>query len=96
MHAICMAIAATQVPDSITSAPAWLKLPGHWPEQGDLLQWCQTMGPGTAAVLVLAGIVYLVFGVQIFKALVTLNAACVGIWLGGFIGKRRAISTLEP
>lgn len=71
-----------------TAAPHWVKLPGHWPEQGDLLQWCQTMGPGTAAVLVLAGIVYLVFGVQIFRALVTLNAACVGIWLGGFIGQK--------
>ena len=88
MNAFCMSLATTQAAESIASAPAWLKLPGHWPEQGDLLQWCQTMGPGTAAVLVLAGIVYLVFGVQIFKALVTLNAACVGIWLGGFIGDK--------
>ncbi len=79
---------AETVTTSMGSAPHWMKLPGHWPEQGDLLQWCQTMGPGTAAVLVLAGIVYLVFGVQIFRGLVTLNAACVGVWLGGFLGQK--------
>jgi hypothetical protein len=87
-----MATVANQTVDAVQSvsaaAPHWMKLPGHWPEQGDLLQWCQTMGPGTAAILVLAGIVYLVFGVQIFRGLVTLNAACVGIWLGGFLGQK--------
>ena len=79
---------ANQAVQTFSTTQPWMKVPGHWPVQGDLLTWCQTMGPGTAAVLVLAGIVYLVFGVQIYKALVTVNAAAVGVWLGAFLGQK--------
>lgn len=64
----------------------WPLLPGHIPAQGDLLTFCQNMGPATAAILVVAGIVYLAFGVYCYRGLVTLNAAAVGIYVGGLIG----------
>jgi len=72
-----------------TPQPApWAVFPAHWPGQGDLLEWCQTMGPGVATLLVIAGLVYLLFGYHIFKGLVTLNAAVVGAYLGALIGQR--------
>lgn len=61
-----------------------LKLPAHWPMQADLLQWCERMGPAEAAILLIGGVVYLLFGWYLFKTLVTLNAAL----LGGFVGAR--------
>ena len=73
--------------DAATSSSAWLRLPEHWPAQGDLLQWCQNMGPGTAALLVLLGVVYLLFGWYLFKVLVLLNAAIVGAWIGAILGR---------
>ncbi|MGH7215238.1 MAG: hypothetical protein ACREIT_10795, partial [Tepidisphaeraceae bacterium] len=71
-----------------SSAPELFHLPTHWPAQGDLLQWCQDMNPGTAALLILAGIIYLTCGFYIFKVLVTLNAAIVGGYIGMLIGAR--------
>jgi len=64
------------------------ELPSHWPAQGDLLAWCQQIGPAMAALMVLMGIVYLVFGYNIFKALVMLNAALVGGMIGAMIGEK--------
>lgn len=61
-----------------------LKLPGHWPMQADLIQWCERMGPAEAAFLLIGGAVYLLYGWYLFKTLVTINAAL----LGGFIGMR--------
>jgi hypothetical protein len=61
-------------------------LPSHWPAQTDLLQWCQTMSPGAAAILILAGIVYLLCGYYIYKWLVTLNALLVGAYVGAVVG----------
>ena len=66
----------------------WPGVPHAWPAQGDLLSWCQNMGPATAAVLVIAGIIYLAFGVYMYRILVTANAAIVGIYLGGLLGAR--------
>lgn len=66
--------------------PAWFDITINWPAQGDLISWCHNMGPGLATLLVIAGIVYLVFGVYLFKALVTLNAGLVGAYLGAMIG----------
>jgi len=57
-------------------------IPIQWPHQGDLLSWCQQMTPGVATVLIMAGIVYLLFGFRIFKAIVLLNAAVLGGCLG--------------
>ncbi|HEX4797351.1 MAG TPA: hypothetical protein VH370_26390 [Humisphaera sp.] len=67
-------------------------LPNHWPEQGDLLTWCQQIGPGTATLLVLMGIVYLVFGYNIFKALVMVNAALIGGMIGQMIGDKTSFT----
>ncbi|HVT88368.1 MAG TPA: hypothetical protein VHD56_05915 [Tepidisphaeraceae bacterium] len=66
---------------------ALFHLPSHWPVQTDLLQWCQDMRPGEAAILVMAGVVYLLFGWYIFKALVTINAGLVGAFIGGRVGQ---------
>lgn len=71
-----------------SSPSGHVKLPGHWPGQGDLLSFCHNMGPGLAAVLILAGVVYLLFGFAMFKTLVMLNAAAVGAVAGALIGTR--------
>jgi hypothetical protein len=54
--------------------------------QTDLLQWCQDMSPGTATILVMGGIVYLLFGWYLFRALVVTNAAVLGAMIGARIG----------
>lgn len=69
-------------------APGIFQLPEHWPAQGDLLSWCQQLGPGLAALMVLVGVIYLLFGYPIFKFLVVLNAACVGAALGAFVAEK--------
>jgi len=66
---------------------AWLRAPWMLPEQADLLQWCRDMNPGAATLLVVAGVVYLLFGFYMFKWLVTLNAALVGAYIGSLIGR---------
>lgn len=79
--------AADAAVQTITSAtPEWLRLTGHWPAQTDLVTWCQTMGPGTAVLLLVGGVVYLLFGVFAFRWLVTLNAAIVGAYFGAWVG----------
>ncbi len=70
------------------AAGAWPMLPHHVPAQGDLLTWAQNMGPAMAALLVLAGIIYLAFGVYFYRGLVTLNAALAGVYIGGLLGDR--------
>jgi hypothetical protein len=62
-------------------------VPKTWPQQRDLLTWCQQMTPGVAALLILMGIIYLLFGYQIFKGLVLLNAAVVGAYIGANFGE---------
>jgi hypothetical protein len=68
--------------------PEWLQLPQHWPAQTDLLTWCEHMGPGMAALLILLGVIYLLFGIKVFKALMMLNAAAVGAAVGFIVGQR--------
>jgi len=70
------------------AAPAWLKLPVHWPAQADLIDFCQHMSPGMAALLILLGVIYLLFGFKVFKALVLLNSAAVGAAVGFVIGQK--------
>src|ERR671926_231001 len=74
--------------NNASSMPAWLHLPTHWPGQIDLLNWCQTMSPALATLLVIGGLVYLVFGYHLYKPLVTFNAAMVGAYLGAILGGR--------
>ena len=67
---------------------AWAPgLPAQWPAQMDLLTACQKMGPGEACILVILGVIYLMFGYQIFRGLVTLNAMAAGAYLGALMGK---------
>jgi hypothetical protein len=75
--------------DPQQAATIWsiLKLPTHWPAQTDLLQWAQNMSPGTATILLIGGMIYLLFGVYMFRALVMLNAAIVGAFIGALIGQ---------
>lgn len=64
-------------------------LPNHWPSLQEVLDWCQTMHPGTAAILVLVGVLYLLFGYYMFKALVLLNAGLLGAALGAVLGSHQ-------
>ena len=68
--------------------PAWINVSVHWPGQTDLISWCNHMGPGLATLLVLGGIVYLVFGVYLYKVLITINLGIVGAYVGAVIGYR--------
>lgn len=54
--------------------------------QDQLLQWCKEMAPALAALLILAGVIYLLFGYYMFRVLVMLNAALVGAFFGATIG----------
>lgn len=63
----------------------------HWPAQHDLLNTCHDMAPGVAALLVLLGVVYLLFGFNIYKGLVILNAAVLGAVLGAALGESNHI-----
>ena len=70
------------------AAPFLPHIPDHWPAQGDLLTWAQHMGALTAAMLVLAGVVYLLFGVYSYRTLVMINAAILGVYIGGLLGEK--------
>ena len=66
--------------------PAWFNVSVHWPGQTDLMTWCNQMGPALATILLIGGIIYLVFGVYMYKALITINLAIVGAYLGALLG----------
>jgi hypothetical protein len=79
-------------PTSIINLPgaeAGNTLPNHWPSLDEVLQWCHGMHPGTAAILVLIGVLYLLFGYYMFKGLVLLNAAALGAALGALLGSHQ-------
>jgi hypothetical protein len=57
------------------------------PAQADMLTWCQQMMPGTAMVLIIMGVIYLLFGFKIIKGLVMINAVVVGAGIGAALGK---------
>jgi len=75
---------------STTTGPGLINLHllTHWPAQADLLAWCRTIGPGEAALLILVGVIYLLFGINMFKFLVMLNVALIGAMLGAVIGQK--------
>jgi hypothetical protein len=60
----------------------------HFPQQGDLLSWCREMGPGTAVLLGLLGIIYLMYGWSLYRWLIMLNAAAIGAYVGAVIGAK--------
>lgn len=59
-----------------------------FPEQADLLLFAQKMGPGFAALMIIMGIVYLLFGFQLYRMLVLTNAIAVGAIVAGAIGEK--------
>ncbi|HEX8910799.1 MAG TPA: hypothetical protein VF796_00470 [Humisphaera sp.] len=63
-----------------------------FPEQADLLDFCTKMGPGLAALMIIVGIVYLLFGFPLHKMLVLVNAAVVGFVAGGAVGEKSGAS----
>ena len=69
---------------------SFMQMPHHWPVQADLLNWAQNMGPGTAVVLLVGGVIYLLFGWHAFKGLVTVNAALVGGCIGAVVADKLA------
>lgn len=83
-------VVAEQVQQAVSH---WPNLPTHWPAQGDLLTWAQSMGALTAALLVMGGVIYLLYGVYAYRMLVTLNAAVVGAYVGALLGHRAGNAT---
>jgi hypothetical protein len=65
-----------------------IQLPDHWPGQVDLVDWCSHMGPAVAALLIVVGVIYLMWGFKIFKILMVLNSIVVGAVIGAVIGDR--------
>jgi hypothetical protein len=60
----------------------------HFPGQSDLLGWCQDMSIGTSILLGLMGAVYLLYGWNQFKWLITINAAIIGGYIGAAVGSQ--------
>ena len=60
----------------------------EFPEQADLLTFAQKMGPGLAALMIIMGIVYLLFGFQLYRLLVLANAIAAGAIVAGAIGDK--------
>ncbi len=87
IHLLAAAATRTTGPTTVPWIPS-VQIPTHWPGQMDLLQWSQRMGPGMATLLILLGIVYLLFGLYLFKGLVVANAAIAGALIGAMIGHR--------
>jgi len=71
--------------------PSWVHALTHWPGQHDLLNTCHDMAPAIAALLVLLGGIYLLFGFNIYKGLVILNAFVLGAALGAALGESNHI-----
>ncbi len=87
INALWILAQAAPTPDAAAepppAPPPWLHSAAqHIPHQMDLLAWSQQMTPGVATILILLGLVYMLFGIRIFKMLVMLNAAIVGGFLG--------------
>lgn len=59
----------------------------HGMKQSELLGLCQTLNAAAAVILLLAGVVFLLWGYYAFKTLVILNAAVIGAWMGYLAGQ---------
>lgn len=71
-----------------------IQMPHHFPEQGDVLSFCFKMGPGEAALFLMAGVIILLFGINVFKGVVMINAAIVGAVAGTFFGAKGGNETV--
>lgn len=79
-----MFILATSNPDTDLLPP--LPAGGHWPREADFITWCQAIGPGFAAALLITGIIFLLWGYPVFRYLIMLNFGVVGAYLGAALG----------
>lgn len=70
----------------VTARMGFFDLPESWPMVSDLARWCAEMRPGTAAILIAAGIAFLLFGFTFVRVLMALNIAILFAWLGGWLG----------
>jgi hypothetical protein len=61
---------------------------GRWPREADFIHWCQAIGPGMAAFLLLIGIIFLLWGYPVFKYLIMFNFAVVGAYIGAALGNK--------
>lgn len=90
-----MSIPLLAVTQTLKNSEAFFSdVPTTWPHQHDLLIWSQQMTPAVAAGLILLGIVYMLFGIQIFRGLVLLNAAVVGGYIGAALGGQGDAATI--
>lgn len=64
------------------------KFPTHWPNLHESLNWIQKMPAEMTTGLVIAGVVFLLWGFYLFKSLIVLNAAAAGGLLGAIIGQK--------
>src|SRR5437868_473223 len=71
-----------------------LKLPDHWPTTQDLVDCCQHMNAATGAILVIGGLIYIAFGIYMFKALMTLNVTIAGAVVGALLGEKAGGATI--
>jgi hypothetical protein len=53
-----------------------------------MVTWAQAMGPAIAAILIIAGIIYLLFGYYLYKFLIVLNFALLAAIGGAAVGSR--------
>ena len=58
----------------------------RFPVQHDFLTWCHQMSTGSAILLILVGIVYLMYGFTMFRGLILLNAMLLGAYVGVIVG----------
>ncbi len=96
LHMLAAHIQSFQSAQSLHQSEVFFaSVPKTWPQQRDLLTWCQQMTPGVAALLILMGIIYLLFGYQIFKGLLLLNAAVVGACVLDQLWQKRDTATVH-
>jgi hypothetical protein len=72
----------------ITGLIDQLGMPHHFPTQGELLNFCYHMGPGEAALMLIVGVLLVLFGINIYKFIVMINAALFGAGIGAFFGDK--------
>jgi hypothetical protein len=71
--------------ESVTPFLTW---PEQWPGLQDLIAWCQHMSPGVAFILLAGGFLFLSYGQQAHRLLMSINCMLIGAWIGGMLGKR--------
>jgi hypothetical protein len=58
----------------------------QFPSRGDFAAWLETLNYWEAGALMLAGVLLLLWGLKVFKVLVIVNAAAVGVVIGVLLG----------